>query len=76
MGKFYTSQQPDKPADNGLECRRDELKYFLIVHKRVKQARHQHSYHANDNYAQGETDHKGHGKRKFCFNGAVHINPS
>ena len=76
MGKFYTSQQADKATDNGLECGGYEFKDFLIVHKRVKQSRHQHRHHTNDDHAQGETDHKGHGKRKFCLNGAVHINPS
>ena len=65
MGKFYTSQQADKATDNGLECGRDKFENFGVVYKRVKQARHQHSYHANDNYAQGKADHKGYKERKF-----------
>ena len=50
MGKFYASQQANKAANNGLECGRDEFENFSVVHKGVKQARHQHPDHSNDNH--------------------------
>ena len=65
MGKFYASQQPNKAADNGLECGRYEFKDFGIVHKGVEQTRHQHPDHSNDDHTQGEANHQGYKERKF-----------